>query len=309
MTSTTAPAPFAFAGMPLASWSFAFRIWIAVVVALYAGFWLQLDSASSAAITVAILALPTRGQALEKAGFRLIGTVIGVVASIVLVGAFSQARDLLLVAFAAWVGLCVYAAGLSDGNRAYAAVLAGYTVALVAMQRIDAPHQVFDFGVERGAAIAVGIGAIALVNTLLVAPDRHVGLAAQLADLHRRVREYADAVMRRDAGDVAATAGLLGEIAALRSEMTSLVAEFEQRFGEKRGGPQRGRGDGRRAPRCLCPEHDAGRRTRRARPIDIGARERTKTKAPRRHFQPGRPLGRSASCCDAIGKSATISPP
>ena len=139
MTSTTAPTPFAFAGMPLASWSLAFRIWIAVVVALYAGFWLQLNSASSAAITVAILAFPTRGQALEKAGFRLIGTVIGVAASIVLVGTFSQTRDLLLVAFAAWIGLCVYAAGLWDGNRAYAAVLSGYTVALVAIQRIDSP--------------------------------------------------------------------------------------------------------------------------------------------------------------------------
>ena len=170
MTSRTAPAPFAFAGMPLASWSLALRIWIAVVVALCAGFWLQLPSASSAAITVAILAVPTRGQALEKAGFRLIGTIIGVAASIVIVGTFSQTRDLLLVAFAGWIGLCVYAAGLWDGNRAYAAVLAGYTVALVAMQQIDTPHQVFDAGVERGAAIAVGIGAIALVNDLLVAP-------------------------------------------------------------------------------------------------------------------------------------------
>jgi uncharacterized membrane protein YccC len=211
--------------MPLASWSLAFRIWIAVVVALCAGFWLQLPSASSAAITVAILAFPTRGQALEKAGFRLIGTIIGVAASIVLVGTFSQTRDLLLVAFAGWIGLCVYAAGLWDGNRAYAAVLSGYTVALVAIQQIDTPHQVFDAGVERGAAIAVGIGAIALVNDLLVAPDRHVGLAAQLADLHGRVREYAKAVMQRDAGDAAATARLLGEIAALRSEMTSLVTE------------------------------------------------------------------------------------
>ena len=36
-----------------------------------------------------------------------------------------------------------------------------------------------------------------------------------------------------------------------------LATEFEQRFGEKRGGPQRGRGDGRRAPRRPCPEHDA----------------------------------------------------
>lgn len=225
MSVHTAPTPIAFAGFPVASWTFALRIWIAILVALYAGFWLQLDAASSAAVTVAILALPTRGQAIEKAGFRLIGTIVGVVASIVIVGALSQTRDLLLAGFAVWIGLCVYAAGLWDGNRAYAAVLSGYTVGLVAMQQIDTPLQVFNAGVQRGAAIAVGIGAVALVNDLLVAPDRHPGLAAQLGDLHRRVRAYAKAVLRREAGDPGATAGLMREIAALRSDMSSVATE------------------------------------------------------------------------------------
>lgn len=222
MSTTAAPAPFAFAGFPLASWAFASRIWIAVVIALYAGFWLQLDAAFSAAITVAIVALPTRGQALEKAAFRLVGTIIGVVASIVIVGCFAQERDLLLAAFAVWIGLCVYGVGLWDGNRAYAAALSGYTVGLVAMQQIDAPLQVFDTGVERGAAIAVGIVALAFVNDLLAAPDRHPGLAAQLAGLHRRVRAYKAAAVSDDA---VAAAGLLHEIAALRPEIASLTTE------------------------------------------------------------------------------------
>lgn len=37
------------AGFPLSSWAFALRIWAAMMVALYAAFWLQLESASSAA--------------------------------------------------------------------------------------------------------------------------------------------------------------------------------------------------------------------------------------------------------------------
>lgn len=220
--TAAAPAPLAFAGFPLESWASAARIWIAVTIALYAAFWLQLEAASSAAITVAIVALPTRGQALEKAAYRLLGTAIGVAASIVIVGTFAQTRDLLLVAFAAWIGLCVYAGGLWDGNRAYAAVLSGYTVGLVAMQQIDAPLQVFDTGLQRGAAIAVGIGALAFVNDLLVAPDRHPALAAQLAALHARVRGYAS---RRDAGDTGSAASLLHEIAALRAEIAGLATE------------------------------------------------------------------------------------
>jgi uncharacterized membrane protein YccC len=225
MSVTAAPTPRHFAGVPFASWAFGVRVWVAVVVALYAGFWLQLESPLSAAITVGILAVPTRGQALEKAGFRFLGTAIGVVASIALIGSLSQARDLFLLAFAAWVGLCVYVASLSDGFRAYGAVLSGYTVALVAIQMIDTPTNVFDFGMQRGAAIALGIAAIAVVNDLLVAPDRHLELAAQLAALHRRVRDYAKAVIRGEATDATSIAALLRETAALRSEITSLVPE------------------------------------------------------------------------------------
>ena len=212
------------------------------------------------------------------------------------------------MAFAAWVGLCVYAAGLSDGNRAYAAVLAGYTVALVAIQRIDAPHQVFDFGVERGAAIALGIVAIALVNTLLVAPDRHVGLAAQLTDLHRRVREYANAVMRRDAGDVAATAGLLGEIAALRSEMTSLVTESSS--GSARSAAARSAAVAMVAElHAVCVLNMMPVAEPAVRDQSILAFEKDENEGAATPLSAGPAAGRSVSCCDAIGKSATISPP
>src|SRR5215470_11580985 len=70
--------PLRLAGVPAGSWAFGIRIWLAVVVALAASFWLELEVPSAAAVTVAILAEPTRGRALEKAFFRLIATVIGV---------------------------------------------------------------------------------------------------------------------------------------------------------------------------------------------------------------------------------------
>jgi uncharacterized membrane protein YccC len=224
MTTTAIDRPLWLAGVPADSWAFGIRIWLAVVVALAASFWLQLEAPSTAAVTVAILAEPTRGRALEKASFRLVATIVGVTASIVIVGMFSQARDLMLLAFAVWIGLCVYAAGLLDGNRAYAAVLSGYSVGIIAIQRIDTPGHVFESGMARGAAIAVGIAAIAIVNDLLAAPDSHPQQAARLTALHRRVRDYAKAVLRDAASDDAAAA-LLGDIAALRPEIASLATE------------------------------------------------------------------------------------
>jgi uncharacterized membrane protein YccC len=224
MTIIAIDRPLRLAGVPAGSWAFGIRIWLAVVVALAASFWLELEVPSTAAVTVAILAEPTRGRALEKACFRLSATVIGVTAAIIIVALFSQARDLLLAAFAVWIGMCVYAAGLLDGNRAYAAVLSGYSVGIIAIQQIDAPDHVFESGMARGAAIAVGIAAIAVVNDMLAAPDSHPQLAARLTALHRRVRDYARAVLHDAASDVT-TMALLGEIAALRPEIAGLAPE------------------------------------------------------------------------------------
>ena len=77
----------------------------------------------------------------------------------------------------------------------------------------------------RGAAIAVGIAAVALVNDLLAAPDSFPQLASQLAALHRRVRDYAKPVPRDEATDAATAAGLLRDIAALHPEIASLATE------------------------------------------------------------------------------------
>jgi uncharacterized membrane protein YccC len=224
MLATTA-GRFTVAKIPVASWSFAIRIWMATVLALFVSFWLQLESPTTAALTIGVLAEPTRGQALDKAAFRLLATVVGVAASIAITGFFSQARDVVLAAFAVWLGVCVFAAKLMDGYRAYAAVLSGYTVALIATQQIDNPQRVFEFGMARGAAIAVGVLSMAVVNSLMFAPDRQPRLLARLAALHRRVREYANTACRGEPGNLTTFLTLLQETVTLRPEIASLALE------------------------------------------------------------------------------------
>jgi uncharacterized membrane protein YccC len=219
-------------GFPFTSWAFAIRTWLAAILALYVSFWLSIETPSMAIITVAIIAEPTRGQALDKAVFRILATIIGVAASIVITGLFSQTRDLLLIAYAGWMGLCVYVAGLLDGNRAYAAVLSGFTVALVAVQEIDNPGHVFEAGMMRGAGILIGIASVTIVNDLLWSPDRHTKLVAQLADIRRRIGDHAKAAILGEAAKPTASAALLAEIAALRPEMATL--SFESSSGPAR---------------------------------------------------------------------------
>jgi uncharacterized membrane protein YccC len=213
------------AGFPLSTWAFALRIWAAMMVALYAAFWLQLESASSAAITVAILARPTRGQAYQKAVYRVLATIIGVVASFVIAGLFPQSRSLFVIGFAAWLGLCVYVGGLLDGNRAYSGILSGYTVALVAVTQIDSPQNIFSAGVNRGAAIMIGIAALALISDVFAAPNVHTGLSDKLIAAHRRVRAFAHAILRGENANPIQSANLLHEITALRPDITALFVE------------------------------------------------------------------------------------
>ncbi|QOZ10495.1 FUSC family protein [Bradyrhizobium sp. CCBAU 51765] len=220
--SAAAPSPLVFAGFPASSWAFALRVWLATMLALYASFWLELESPSSAALTVAILALPTRGQGMEKAGYRLLATAIGVMASIAIAGVFSQTDGLLLAVLGIWVGLCVYVAAMLDGNRAYAAALGCITVALIAIQQIDTPLQVFPTGIARGAAIGIGVLAVALVNEVLAAPDYHPVLAGRIEALYDRVKALTHGTDRDSA---VAAASLLHDIAAIRPEIASLTTE------------------------------------------------------------------------------------
>jgi uncharacterized membrane protein YccC len=172
-----------------------------MMVALYAAFWLQLDNAWSAAVTVSILSMQTRGQTYQRAVYWVFAAIIGVVVSLTIGGLFPQSRVLFVIGLACWLGLCVYAANLFDSNKAYAAILCGYTVAQVAVPQIDSPQNIFLAGINRGAAIVVGIVALVLVSDPFAAPNLHAGLAGKLAAAHQRVRAFALAILRGERVD------------------------------------------------------------------------------------------------------------
>ena len=72
--------------------AYGLRLWTAVCLALYVGFWLELDNAYWAGLTAAIVCQPSLGASLRKALFYVVGTAIGAVAIVALTACFPQDR-------------------------------------------------------------------------------------------------------------------------------------------------------------------------------------------------------------------------
>jgi uncharacterized membrane protein YccC len=146
------------AGPPLL---FGLRLWASVCLALYVAFWLELDTPSWAGTTAAIVCQPQLGASLRKGWFRMIGTVVGAVAIVVLTACFPQNRGAFLVSLALWGAACALVATLLRNFAAYAAALAGYTAAIIASDQLGAVGglngQAFMLAVYRASEICIGI--------------------------------------------------------------------------------------------------------------------------------------------------------
>lgn len=207
---------------------FCTRTWIAIVLALASAFWLELDSADSAAVCAAILAQPTRGQSLSKAIYRMGGTVIGAVVALVLMGLFPQDRFMLLGGIGLWVAICTTVATMTRDFRAYAAVLSGYTVSIVALAVIDNPNGAFASATSRVAVIAIGIIAMTLVNEAFGSPETWKQLLSGLKQSTDKVFAIADdAVHGRALPAEAEIAGLALSILALSTQANYSRTELQ----------------------------------------------------------------------------------
>src|ERR1700676_840173 len=91
---------------------FGLRLWAAVSLALYVAFWLELDNAYWAGTTAAIVCQPSLCASLRKGWFRMIGTVVGAVAIVVLTACVPQDRAAFLVGLALWGAACALVATL-----------------------------------------------------------------------------------------------------------------------------------------------------------------------------------------------------
>jgi uncharacterized membrane protein YccC len=149
---------------------FGLRMWASVCLSLWVAFTLELSEPSWAGTTAALVCQPLLGASLRKSSFRMIGTVMGAVAIVVISAYSRQDRAGFLLSLALWCAGCAYVATLLSNFAAYAAALAGYTAAILAIDVLGpvgaTNGDVVMFAIYRSVEICVGIVSAGVVLAL-----------------------------------------------------------------------------------------------------------------------------------------------
>jgi uncharacterized membrane protein YccC len=210
---------------------FSLKCFMASMLALYVSLAAGLPRPFWAMMTAYIVASPFSGAVRSKALFRVCGTLIGSTATIIMVPRMANAPELLSLALACWVGLCLYVSLLDRTPRSYIFMLAGYTAGLIGFPAVTDPGAIFDTGLARVEEITIGILSATVVHSLFfpqgVGPVLLGRLDRAIADAQRWMSD----VLKPGAAKPHNThtrLALAGEISELRVMSTHLPFDTSQ---------------------------------------------------------------------------------
>jgi uncharacterized membrane protein YccC len=215
--------------LPAASeWVFSLKSFVAAMLALYVALRIGLPRPFWAMMTAYIVAHPFAGPVRSKATYRVGGTIIGSLVTIVLVPRFANAPELLSLLLSLWVGICLYVSLLDRTPRSYLFMLAGYTAALIGFPAVGDPAMIFDLALARVEEITLGIVAATLIHSLVFPQSLGPVLLARLDHAVSDARRWIADVLATDDVDGNAARGskdrhqLAGDITELRLMATHL---------------------------------------------------------------------------------------
>jgi uncharacterized membrane protein YccC len=206
------------------------KVWAAACLALFLAFRFELPSPSWAGTTAVIVCQPAVGAALSKGWVRMVGTVVGAIAMVLIAMAFPQSRGGFLLSVTIWSAACAIAATLLRGFSSYGAALAGFTSVIIATDIMGATggasDTVLQVGINRATEILLGIacGTGVLAATDLGSARRQLAVwlwrlsGEAAAGLCRAVSPHFDADAERLARrqmlrEVSGLSGIIGQAA------------------------------------------------------------------------------------------------
>ncbi len=177
-------------------WLFAAKMTAACLIGIFVAFFFNLDQPQWTALTIFIIAQPqSTGGIVGKAFFRCIGTFVGCVVALALVGLFAQERVLFLGCLAIWVGLCTFASQRVRSWANYGCVLAGYTAAIVGIPGALLPANAFYYANARFTEVCLGVIVGGCVGHILAPAPMARSLKIALEDARHSAMRYVASVL------------------------------------------------------------------------------------------------------------------
>ncbi|VXB19632.1 Fusaric acid resistance protein conserved region [Burkholderia sp. 8Y] len=177
-------------------WLHLLKTLLAAFLAMGLAMRLELPQPRIAMTTTFVLMQPFSGMVLAKGVYRFAGTMLGMLAALVLGAIFIQQAELYAIALTIWVAACTALAVRYRQFRWYGCVLAGYTAALIGVPLVTAPGQLLLATLTRGAEVMLGIVCSGVVSALLFPRHASANLDATLAEREARFKALAVKLLR-----------------------------------------------------------------------------------------------------------------
>lgn len=192
------------------------------MLALYIAFSMDLPRPFWAMLTAYIVAHPFSGAVRSKAIYRVMGTVLGSSVTLLLVPNLVNSPELLLLALALWIGLCIYLSLLDRSPRSYIFLLAGYTCALIGFPSVSMPGAIFDVALARVEEITLGIVCATLIHSLILPVPVGPNLLKRIDDARDKAKLWVLNVLKGakdNDSDRRKMAGTISELRILASHL------------------------------------------------------------------------------------------
>lgn len=163
--------------------SLAFAAWLSFAVAAL----LHVHNAYWAAMPVWVLTQPSRGIVLERALFRVVGTLLGAAAGFALMH-IPASPVVQLALLAGWLAIHAGLTHLLRGVHGYAALLSGMTAAVVVIPSVLTPTDTLEIAMARVVCTLIGVIVSTLVLTVLTP-------VAPLAEFYGQIRAVSAAAV------------------------------------------------------------------------------------------------------------------
>ncbi|WP_136248785.1 FUSC family protein [Halomonas borealis] len=147
---------------------FAIKATLAMLLALYAALWCDLERPYWALISAAFLQIrPMSGMVIEKGISQISGTLVGCGIGIAIMALFAQNPIPALVTLTLWIMLCTYGSSLLRNNASYGCIMGAVTAMLIVVIGAGQPDGIFSIAVARLSELSLGAVCATLVSALL----------------------------------------------------------------------------------------------------------------------------------------------